>query len=84
MGFDKKKECDELYKGLKKDYLEKMIIKRIPFVFICAAADDGKKTEYNMKIFGPGPLGLTLSQDYFREALNLFNGFETNGVETVY
>lgn len=84
MGFDKKKECDELYKGLKKDYLEKMIIKRIPFVFICAAADDGKKTDYNMKIFGPGPLGLTLSQDYFREALNLFNGFETNGVETVY
>lgn len=77
MGFDKKKEYDELYKGLKKDYLDKLLIKKIPFVFICAIADDGKQTEYKKVIFGPGPLELTLSQDYFREVLNLFNGFET-------
>lgn len=77
MGFDKKKEYDELYKGLKKDYLNKLVIKRIPFVFICATADDGKKTEYKKEIFGPGPMELTLSQDYFREVLNLFNGLET-------
>ena len=67
MGFDKKKEYDELYKGFKKDYLNKLVIKRIPFVFICATADDGKKTEYKKEIFGPGPMELTLSQDYFRE-----------------
>lgn len=77
MGFDKKKEYDELYKGFKKDYLNKLVIKRIPFVFICATADDGKKTEYKKEIFGPGPMELTLSQDYFREVLNLFNGLET-------
>lgn len=66
MGFDKKKECDELYKGLKKDYLEKMVIKRIPFVFICAAADDGKKNRIQYEDFWPGTVGADIITGLFQ------------------
>lgn len=77
MGFDKKKEVKNLFKGAKKSFFDELAYLRTPFVFICAMADDGKETEYFKNVFTPGAMNVTLSQDYIREVLNLFNGFET-------
>lgn len=77
MGFDKKKEVNNLFKGVKKSFFDELVYMRTPFVFICARADDGKETDYLKNVFTPGAMGITLSQDYIREVLNLFNGFET-------
>ena len=77
MGFDKKKEVKKLFKGAKKSFFDELAYLRTPFVFICAMADDGKETEYFKNVFTPGAMDVPLSQDYIREVLNLFNGFET-------
>jgi len=75
--YDKTKEVKNIQKTLLSKVKSACHDQGIPFIFLAAAADDGKKTEWVCDGIPAGEIdGLKLSDDRIRRALAILNGFE--------
>jgi len=77
--YDMKKQMEEIIKTKGgKEFFYELNASRIPFFFVAAVKNTEDKTEYFCEAITPGAMGIHLSEDKFKDHLNIQNrGFIT-------